>query len=598
MTAPKPPSATAPERSATSSAAPHLKRPSSLPLRAMVTWGTALVLIMAWGTVALLMDVSRRDAMNAQVRQNSNLALSLGEQTVRVMAAVDQATLRMRDTVLANDFEKADFTRFANETGLAPLILTQLSLVGSDGRFVGSNIDPTGEKTGHVDLSEREHVQVHLHPSASETVRLQQTPSGLFVGKPVIGKVSGKATIQLSRKIQDAGGGGGVASVIVASVNPGYFEDVYRGVQLGRTGVVTLIGNDRTIRARVMGGQSVGMGSVVPRSPDNNAEERGPSGHYVRSSGIDGIERIYAYSRVGTYPLMVVVATSTDEALQEWRASRNVALFTMALFSVALVGAALIFVRSVRQLESTNAALRISEAEARSASQAKSEFLAAVSHELRTPLTSIRGFAELMELRLEQPRFKEQASLIRKAADHLNALLTEILDLAKVEAGAMPHMPTEQNVTEIVQSTADFFAVTAANKNLALHVRIAPDAPHTLMCDGLRLKQVLNNLLSNAMKFTTAGSVTIEVDASNDAVRFHVVDTGPGIPAHLHETIFEKFRQGDDQVSYQHGGTGLGLALSRALAVLMGGTLTLSSAEGQGARFTLTLPRNRGTEPQ
>ena len=92
------------------------------------------------------MDVSRRDAMNAQIRQNSNLALSLGEQTVRMMAAGDQATLRMRDTVLANDFEKADFTRFANETELAPLILTQLSLVGSDGRFVGSNIDPTARK--------------------------------------------------------------------------------------------------------------------------------------------------------------------------------------------------------------------------------------------------------------------------------------------------------------------------------------------------------------------------------------------------------------------------------------------------------------------
>ena len=86
------------------------------------------------------------------------------------------------------------------------------------------------------------------------------------------------------------------------------------------------------------------------------------------------------------------------------------------------------------------------------------------------------------------------------------------------------------------------------------------------------------------------------MDASQDAVRFHVVDTGPGIPAHLHETIFEKFRQGNDQVSYQHGGTGLGLALSRALAVLMGGTLTLSSAEGQGSRFTLTLPREPGME--
>lgn len=572
------------------------KRSASLPLRTMVAWGTALVLLMAWVTVAILMNVSWRDAMNAQTRQNSNLALSLSEQTVRVMAAVDQATIRMRNAVLENDFEKADFTRFANETGLAPLILTQLSLVGPDGRFIGSNIDPTSEKTGHVDLSGREHVQVHLNPKVAEAARLQQTPNGLFVGKPVVGKVSGKATIQLSRKIPDASGG--IAGLVVASVNPGYFEDVYRGVQLGRTGVVTLIGNDSTVRARVMGGQSVGMGSVLARAANNNMEELGANGNYVRSSGIDGVERIYAYSRVGDYPLLVVVATSTDESLQEWRASRNVALFTMALFSVALVGAAIIFVRSVRQLESTNAALRISEAEARSASQAKSEFLAAVSHELRTPLTSIRGFAELMELRLEQPRFKEQASLIRKAADHLNALLTEILDLAKVEAGAMPHTPTEQNVAEIVQSTADFFAITAANKNLALDVRIAPDAPQTLLCDGLRIKQVLNNLLSNALKFTDTGSVAIEVDAAGDTVRFHVVDTGPGIPEHLHETIFEKFRQGNDRVSYQHGGTGLGLTLSRALAVLMGGTLTLSSTEGQGARFTLTLPRNPGTELQ
>lgn len=562
----------------------------------MVAWGTALVLLMAWVTVAILMNVSWRDAMNAQTRQNSNLALSLSEQTVRVMAAVDQATIRMRNAVLENDFEKADFTRFANETGLAPLILTQLSLVGPDGRFIGSNIDPTSEKTGHVDLSGREHVQVHLNPKVAEAARLQQTPNGLFVGKPVVGKVSGKATIQLSRKIPDASGG--IAGLVVASVNPGYFEDVYRGVQLGRTGVVTLIGNDSTVRARVMGGQSVGMGSVLARAANNNMEELGANGNYVRSSGIDGVERIYAYSRVGDYPLLVVVATSTDESLQEWRASRNVALFTMALFSVALVGAAIIFVRSVRQLESTNAALRISEAEARSASQAKSEFLAAVSHELRTPLTSIRGFAELMELRLEQPRFKEQASLIRKAADHLNALLTEILDLAKVEAGAMPHTPTEQNVAEIVQSTADFFAITAANKSLALDVRIAPDAPQTLLCDGLRIKQVLNNLLSNALKFTDTGSVAIEVDAAGDTVRFHVVDTGPGIPEHLHETIFEKFRQGNDRVSYQHGGTGLGLTLSRALAVLMGGTLTLSSTEGQGARFTLTLPRDPGTELQ
>lgn len=97
--------------------------------------------------------------------------------------------------------------------------------------------------------------------------------------------------------------------------------------------------------------------------------------------------------------------------------------------------------------------------------------------------------------------------------------------------------------------------------------------------------------MSNALKFTQQGSVTIEVDGSDDMVSFHVVDTGPGIAPELHDTIFERFRQGNDRVSYEHGGTGLGLSLSRALAGLMGGTLTVQSSPGQGARFTLSLPR-------
>jgi signal transduction histidine kinase len=268
-----------------------------------------------------------------------------------------------------------------------------------------------------------------------------------------------------------------------------------------------------------------------------------------------------------------------------------VAFALTALFSVTVVGAALLFLTGVRQLEAKNRSLQLSEAQAQAANQAKSEFLAAISHELRTPLTSIRGFSELMEIRLEQPKYREQAGMIRKAAEYLNALLTEILDLSKVEAGAMPLHPEPQVLAELLHSTADFFAVSAAEKGLSLSVRIAPDAPQTLVCDGLRLKQILNNLMSNAMKFTQAGSVTIELDATPDQVRFHVLDTGPGIPPEKQELIFERFRQGNARVSYEHGGTGLGLTLSRALAELMGGTLTLQSVPGQGARFTLNLPR-------
>lgn len=126
---------------------------------------------------------------------------------------------------------------------------------------------------------------------------------------------------------------------------------------------------------------------------------------------------------------------------------------------------------------------------------------------------------------------------------------------------------------------------------LQLTLRIAAGAPRALVCDGLRRKQILNNLLSNAMKFTGQGRVTLELDATPKQVRVHVVDTGPAIPPEQQALIFERFRQGHGRISYEHGGTGLGLALSRALAELMGGTLTVESSLGQGARFTLSLPR-------
>jgi signal transduction histidine kinase len=558
-------------------------------LQSRVIGFVALALAVTAALVALALYTKWQDAMDAQERQNANLARVLQEQTLRVLAPVDQATQRMRDAVAEGSIQPADYIRLANETGLVPDILTQLSVVGADGRFVASNLDPDGKRTGNVDLSEREHVQVHLEPRRHDAARKQLTRSGLFVGKPVLGKVSGKWTLQLSRPIVSATGY--VHGVVVASVNPDYFEKVYSDVELGSDGAVALLGNDGTLRARVSGGQPKGMGQAIALAPGHPlADPHKSEGTYVRVSAMDQAERITAFRRIPGYPLSIVVSNTTEAALEEWREMRNVTLAVALVLAVAIVVSGVGFLRGVRRLEETNAALAISEAQAQSASQAKSEFLAAVSHELRTPLTSIRGFAELMELRLPQPSFREAATLIRQAADHLNTLLTEILDLAKVEAGAMPIVLAPHPVRELVQNTADFFAISAAQKDLSLVVSISPDTPQTLVCDGLRLKQILNNLLSNALKFTAEGSVQLEVQRHGATLQFHVVDTGPGIPPHLHELIFEKFRQGDAQVSSEHGGTGLGLALSRALAELMQGTLTIDSAPGKGSRFTLSLP--------
>ena len=542
------------------------------------------------GVVAHLVS-KREEAIETELRQNTNLARALEEQTLRVLAITDHATIRMRDAVVARGVVTPDeMVRFANETGAAPQILAQLSFVDAQGRFVGSNLDPDGSKAGRPDLSEREHVRVHLKPAAQTQGLI--SADGLFIGKPVLGKVSKRWTIQVSRKIVAADGS--PLGVVVASLDPGYFDEVYKRVSIGRQGSVSLVGADRTVRARVVGGQPAGMGeSVSATSPITRSDAS--DGTYRVTSGVDGVERLVAWRRVARYPVFVLVATGTEEALSEWRTTRNTLALMTGLLSLAVLGAAAALVVGVKRLERSNEALRASEAEAQAANQAKTEFLAAISHELRTPLTSIRGFAELMERRVAEPKFRETSGLIRKGAEYLNTLLTEILDLAKAEAGAIELSPEPLEVRPLVEGVIDFFALTAEAKGLALALKVADDVPERVHCDGLRVKQILNNLLSNAIKFTEQGSVLLKVECRDGELCFHVVDTGPGIEPGKQELIFEKFRQGNARVSHEHGGTGLGLALARALAELMRGRLTLKSGVGEGSTFTLGLPLGGGS---
>lgn len=567
--------------------------PSSTPLQrasgrrhtlsTMVPLFAALALIVAWTSVAAVLELKRRDALQAEVRQSRNLARVLSEQTLRVFAATDQALMRVVRAHALDGLPPQDLARYANETGLAPLILVQLSLTDARGMFVGSNLDPGGQKTGRIDLSDREHIKAHLrHPERLADQDL------LFIGRPVLGKVSKRWTIQLSRALRNAQGR--MDGVVIASLDPSYFERVYADVDLGVTGGVALIGRDMNVRARVIGGRPDGMGLDLPPTAVLRQHVDQAEGNFRSSTGLDGIVRLLAFHRVAEFPLFITVSTGEEEALRDWRATRDGLLGLTGLLSLAIVASAVIFVAGLRRLEQNHEALRISEAQAQAANQAKSEFLAAISHELRTPLTSIRGYAELMEQRLQEPRYRDAAGLIRKGAEHLNTLLTEILDLAKVEAGAMPLHAAAVELRPLLDGTIDFFALSAQSKGLALTAELAPTLPAAIICDGLRLKQILNNLVSNAIKFTERGSVHVRMARDGDQLLVQVIDSGPGIPPEKHDQIFEKFRQGDANVSYQHGGTGLGLALSRALAELMRGQLGLESSVGAGSCFSLRLP--------
>lgn len=549
---------------------------------------SALVLLGAWITMATLLRWQWNETLEAEMRQNTNIALALKEHTLRILDTVDQAMWRLQRTAEDGPLDSQDLANIANETGMVPHILTQLSLVGPDGRFQGSNLDPDGSRNNHVNLMDRDHIRVHLLPADAAPPTSGMLHNGLFISKSLLGKVSGVSTIQLSRKVTAADGR--VLGVVVASLNPRHFADVYRGVQLGSEGGVSLAGLDGVVRVLVLGGSSTEVGMQLP-APLLEAVHARDSGALMTPTQ-DGVSRIIGFARVGGYPLALLGGSSQEQAFAAWRASRNAILWLTVLLSLAVVAFVAVFLGSIRKLAVSHAALTRSEAEAQRANQAKSEFLAAMSHELRTPLTSIRGFAELMEIRSSDAQTREQSSLIRQGAEHLNALLTEILDLARIEAGAMPAHPEPIELASLLHDVTELFRVSAMAKSLALTTTTAPNVPGFVVTDRMKLKQILNNLLSNAIKFTPSGSVrlAVETNPAGDQLRFHVTDSGTGIPENLHELIFEKFSQGHARVSYQHGGTGLGLSLSRALAQLLGGTLTVQSRVGEGSTFTLTLP--------
>ena len=233
-------------------------------------------------------------------------------------------------------------------------------------------------------------------------------------------------------------------------------------------------------------------------------------------------------------------------------------------------------------------------------SKYKSEFLANMSHELRTPLNSSLILSKLLadnphqNLSDEQVKFAES---IYSAGNDLLNLINDILDISKVEAGKLEVRPENTSVSRLVESLRDTFQPLASEKGLNFELQVQADAPATLYTDRQRLEQVLKNLLSNALKFTEAGTVGLTIIRQPDAgIAFVVRDSGIGIAADQQESIFEAFRQADGTTNRRYGGTGLGLSISRDLATLLGGSISVSSEPGQGSVFTLVLPE-RYLEP-
>jgi signal transduction histidine kinase len=275
----------------------------------------------------------------------------------------------------------------------------------------------------------------------------------------------------------------------------------------------------------------------------------------------------------------------------------------IVLVFAALVAAALIlFLRvtdALDKLSASRRALIAAKEEAEAANAAKTQFLANMSHEIRTPLNGVLGMTQVMQADQLPDRQRGRLDVIHHSGQALLALLNDILDMARLESGGVRLRAEPFDLEILVEATCALFSGAAANKGIALTFMVAPGCEGAWIGDPIRLRQVLGNLVANAVKFTHHGSVRIEVRAFEAGLRFEVRDTGVGIAPEHHPRLFKIFSQIDGSSTRAHEGSGLGLAISHDVVALMGGVIGVDSTPGVGSTFHFDVPlrRVRGERP-
>ncbi len=588
------------------------------------------------GTVVYLMDSAmvhgQEDAMALvhdralQVADESQTFLAHGQEVMNYLATRPQ--IRALDPTHCEPL-LTEVQRMSSRYSVT-------MLVDAQGRMVCQSLASSGSAPSYAD---REWFQRAIHET------------GFGVHAPIVGRLSGAQVVPLTMPVHNAQGTT-IGVLMFAATLAEITRTVERSVPLPPGSMVTLVSGDGTVIARAPQGQPW-LGKPVSEMPTLASHFERRAG-FDTAPGADGIVRLYSFTTLPGVNWLVSVGLPQDTVLAQYRAQRKTAMGMVAAALALMLVLALLMARKIRRpiLSLAQVARRTSQGEtgvradesgpqevvdvarefnrmltvkatseaalkqhnaelavlndaltqardsANAASLAKSSFLSNMSHEIRTPLNAIIGLNYLLRRDGASARQITRLDQIDSAGRHLLSIISDILDISKIEAGRLQLETTDFHLSSILDNVASIFGESIRSKGLRLE--IDPDAvPMWLRGDPLRLRQALVNYVSNAVKFTEKGQITLRArlleECDDDLqVRFEVADTGMGIAPDKQARLFQAFEQGDDSTTRKYGGTGLGLAITRRLAQLMGGEVGVESTPGVGSTFWLTARLQRG----
>jgi signal transduction histidine kinase len=558
----------------------------------------AVMILGMWGAAVTSIYFSRAAALADMQFDGTNLAFAFDDEVTHtldsVAATMDAVANRMRAP--GSDM---NIYAWSKEIPITTGPIIEGSVLAPNGMLIAGTKAPDLKP---IDMSDREHFEIQRDGGYD----------GLFIGKPVDSRTYGQMVIPISKRVETADGR--FVGVLVFLLAPAKLTTLYKSINLGKSGSITLVGTDNVILARFSKNSPEGLdgiGNFIKNKIGPDDVPEGGQGFYIWDTRLDHVTRLYSYRRVAGYPLVVSIGLGYDEGLASWWANAKTILALAAIATLLLGGLALYLAgeigrRAMRDIELAaersnlkiaNTELQDSKKRADVANHAKTLFLANMSHELRTPLNAIIGFSQIIKdgiMGPGKPLYAEYAKDIFGAGEHLLEIINNLLDISKIEAGKIELSDESIDPSDIVRASVAALRVQAAKKKIALTADIPPGTPF-IHGDTLRLRQVLINLVSNAVKFTPEGG-RVTMSAAFDPARgfsFTVTDTGIGMSPKEVVVALELFGQIENAIIKKHEGTGLGLPLAQHLVELHGGRIEIESIKGVGTTVHVRLPLDR-----